>query len=542
MPEQPFWTEDPAKLASFLRGDHAELVQTLIEDGSAAHDMASGIEGLAQQNARVRHALRLISDHAHLDQTERGIAECERYAVIADEALNSPAPAQQEETGSRRELCKGCSEHPSRCWCGASRREKTATRELREDIAARIAYVVRMREDAAYADGRGKASHWDVAASHVVLLLRERGLLAAASLPSGDGSAYCSKCRAPKGLHAVGESCNQNCGGRVVAAPSGETGGARCPMCGDLGWTLDCNDLSKPGGRMVELIPCFHPECRTPPQPIESLCFKGVQFTAAVRHPSEGWIMAIKRGVSPTRDLPQNPTPLQWASTSFADAIRDAIHNPLGHAMGGTLNDLVEAAVIGMAEANLIARLDLAEETDTYHQGLEEFESETTDWFHNYATKLDAVAVEADAEPRDVVQAALDRLLAAAPPAGETRTEHERRVAAIKRYDEVKALGRSHDVALLDALEAYGASPAGETGQLSPELDRLAAAAFDAGVAAGELVERNRRETGDGRELWLMRSSAIAGWEETSFPGAAREAGHELIRVREIPAGGGRAS
>lgn len=26
----------------------------------------------------------------------------------------------------------------------------------------------------------------------------------------------CSKCRAPKGEHALGQSCNNNCGGRVV--------------------------------------------------------------------------------------------------------------------------------------------------------------------------------------------------------------------------------------------------------------------------------------------------------------------------------------
>jgi hypothetical protein len=72
--------------------------------------------------------------------------------------------------------------------------------------------------------------------------------------------------------------------------------GTRCPMCGDLGWILDCNDLGKTGGRMVELIPCILPDCTTPPQPIESLCFKGVQFEAVVTHPSEGWVMAVKRG------------------------------------------------------------------------------------------------------------------------------------------------------------------------------------------------------------------------------------------------------
>lgn len=124
--------------------------------------------------------------------------------------------------------------------------------------------------------------------------------------------------------------------------------------------------------------------------------------------------------VGETRDgeLPQNPTPIQWASAPVADRIRDAIHNLLGHAMGGTLGDLVEAAVTGMAEAGLIARLDLADKTDAHHRGLVDFETETVDWFYDYARKLDPAAMEADAEPRDVVQAVLDRRLAAAssPP------------------------------------------------------------------------------------------------------------------------------
>lgn len=31
--------------------------------------------------------------------------------------------------------------------------------------------------------------------------------------------AICDKCKAPKGLHAVGESCNNNCGGKVIENP-----------------------------------------------------------------------------------------------------------------------------------------------------------------------------------------------------------------------------------------------------------------------------------------------------------------------------------
>ena len=31
--------------------------------------------------------------------------------------------------------------------------------------------------------------------------------------------AICNKCKAPKGLQVVGESCNNNCGGKVIANP-----------------------------------------------------------------------------------------------------------------------------------------------------------------------------------------------------------------------------------------------------------------------------------------------------------------------------------
>lgn len=32
--------------------------------------------------------------------------------------------------------------------------------------------------------------------------------------------AICDRCGAPKGLKAVGESCNNNCGGKVIANPA----------------------------------------------------------------------------------------------------------------------------------------------------------------------------------------------------------------------------------------------------------------------------------------------------------------------------------
>lgn len=42
---------------------------------------------LYQQLAGAVEALRLIAEHARLDHAERGIAEAERYAVIANDAL-----------------------------------------------------------------------------------------------------------------------------------------------------------------------------------------------------------------------------------------------------------------------------------------------------------------------------------------------------------------------------------------------------------------------------------------------------------------------
>jgi hypothetical protein len=68
---------------------------------------------------------------------------------------------------------------------------------------------------------------------------------------------------------------------------------ARCSMCGRLGWVLDCNDLNKPGPRMAEFIPCFHPECTMSGQPLGVLSFKGVQFGHASMHPRDGWVMSL---------------------------------------------------------------------------------------------------------------------------------------------------------------------------------------------------------------------------------------------------------
>lgn len=65
-----------------------------------------------------------------------------------------------------------------------------------------------------------------------------------------------------------------------------------CPMCGDLGWVLDCNDLGKPGARHVEFIKCFYPECEIDER-IGRLSFKGIRLTEVSRHPAEGYVMSV---------------------------------------------------------------------------------------------------------------------------------------------------------------------------------------------------------------------------------------------------------
>jgi hypothetical protein len=67
----------------------------------------------------------------------------------------------------------------------------------------------------------------------------------------------------------------------------------RCPMCGGLGWTLDCNDLSQPGPRMIEFMPCFFPDCETSGQPIWNLCFKDAPFNHVSISPLDGLVMSV---------------------------------------------------------------------------------------------------------------------------------------------------------------------------------------------------------------------------------------------------------
>lgn len=71
-----------------------------------------------------------------------------------------------------------------------------------------------------------------------------------------------------------------------------------CPMCFDVGWVLDVNDLGKAGGRCVEFIKCFYPTCEAWPagpsgRPLNSIVFKGVKFRSVTQHPSESWVMRL---------------------------------------------------------------------------------------------------------------------------------------------------------------------------------------------------------------------------------------------------------
>lgn len=68
----------------------------------------------------------------------------------------------------------------------------------------------------------------------------------------------------------------------------------RCTMCGDLGWILDCNDLGKPGSRMVELLPCLLPDCEASGQPIQNLNFgRGAGFNHVSWQPGKRKIMSV---------------------------------------------------------------------------------------------------------------------------------------------------------------------------------------------------------------------------------------------------------
>lgn len=72
---------------------------------------------------------------------------------------------------------------------------------------------------------------------------------------------------------------------------------SKCTLCGGLGWVLDCNDLGKPGPRMVEMQPCMLPDCEVSGQPVRSVNFPlGPSFDHVSRHPLTGLVMSLSGG------------------------------------------------------------------------------------------------------------------------------------------------------------------------------------------------------------------------------------------------------
>ena len=77
--------------------------------------------------------------------------------------------------------------------------------------------------------------------------------------------------------------------------PDGRRGCRSCTLCHGVGWILDCNDLGKPGPRMLELIACPIPDCSVSGQEVQSVQMKGIEFDRAAQHPRTGRIMAVHR-------------------------------------------------------------------------------------------------------------------------------------------------------------------------------------------------------------------------------------------------------
>ena len=68
----------------------------------------------------------------------------------------------------------------------------------------------------------------------------------------------------------------------------------RCPLCGHIGWILDCNDLTKQGARCLEFIPCIYPPCPYSGRPLELVSFKGVEFRNVAVAP-DGSVASVSR-------------------------------------------------------------------------------------------------------------------------------------------------------------------------------------------------------------------------------------------------------
>mgnify|MGYP003453123730 CR=1 FL=1 len=95
----------------------------------AAWDEGFAAGRAALPDERLREALELIRAHARLDLTERGIAEAERYAVIADDALTGSdllASSTAEKLASLRKRSASASDPMPLCdceWCARPLRD-----------------------------------------------------------------------------------------------------------------------------------------------------------------------------------------------------------------------------------------------------------------------------------------------------------------------------------------------------------------------------------------------------------------------------------
>lgn len=69
---------------------------------------------------------------------------------------------------------------------------------------------------------------------------------------------------------------------------------ALCPMCWNLGWAIDCNNIGDTRLHL-ELIGCPYPACTAQQVEIERLVFKGPVFDEVSKHPKTGVIMSVGR-------------------------------------------------------------------------------------------------------------------------------------------------------------------------------------------------------------------------------------------------------
>jgi hypothetical protein len=67
----------------------------------------------------------------------------------------------------------------------------------------------------------------------------------------------------------------------------------RCPMCGNSGWTLDCDPTREPV--CLELIPCVYPPCDLSGRAVESITLYAVGLHRVARHPSNEYVMSVAR-------------------------------------------------------------------------------------------------------------------------------------------------------------------------------------------------------------------------------------------------------